>query len=145
MFKHILMPTDGSAIAKKAIHNGMAFAKEIGAQVTGFHVMPVMPPYAYQAEMLADTQQRFDEECLSFANSFLAEVTHAATKAGVKCDTFCVTSDAPYQQIIQAAQDSGCDLIAMASHGRSGIEDLFLGSQTQKVLTHSQIPVLVYR
>ena len=145
MFKHILIPTDGSAIAHRAIRNGIAFAKEIHAEVTGIHVMPELSPYAYQAEMLADTQEHFTNECIACATSFLLQITDAAREADVKCDSIYVTSDSPYQKIIQAAQDKGCDLIAMASHGRSGITQLFLGSQTQKVLTHSHIPVLVYR
>ncbi|HSY26890.1 MAG TPA: universal stress protein [Burkholderiaceae bacterium] len=145
MFKHILIPTDGSAMAQKVIRDGIAFAKEIGAEVTGFHVMPGMPIFPYQVEVLVDTREKFSEECVACASGYLADIATAAKQAGVKCRTHYMTSDYPYEAIIQAAKDKGCDLIVMASHGRRGVRGLLLGSETQKVLTHSLIPVLVYR
>jgi nucleotide-binding universal stress UspA family protein len=145
MFKHILMPTDGSETSKRTIQDCIAFAREIGAEVTALHVIPEYPVYAYQAEMLVDTREQFTNECIECANEYLGDVKTAAKEAGVKCDTYTVTSDYPYAAIIQAAQDKQCDLIVMASHGRKGVKGLLLGSETQKVLTHSQIPVLVYR
>jgi nucleotide-binding universal stress UspA family protein len=145
MFKHILIPTDGSAMAKSMIPDCVAFAKEIGAEVTAFHVMPGLSLFAYQAEILVDTREQFAEECIACADGYLSVVATAAKDAGVKYDTCYVTSDYPYEAIIQAAKEKGCDLIAMASHGRRGMKGLLLGSETQKVLTHSLIPVLVYR
>lgn len=145
MFKHILVPTDGSEISKRVIRDCIAFAKEIGAQVTGLNVIPDYSVYAYEAEMLIDNRERFARECIDYANEYLEDIKTAAKEAGVECDTYYVTSDFPYAAIIQAAQEKNCDLIAMASHGRKGIKGLLLGSETQKVLTHSQIPVLVFR
>lgn len=145
MFKHILVPTDGSEISKRVIRDCIAFAKEIGAEVTGLNVIPEYSVYAYQAEILIDTREQFINECIDYANEYLGDIQEAAKEAGVKCDTFYITSDYPYAAIIQAAQEKKCDLIAMASHGRKGVKGLLLGSETQKVLTHSQIPVLVYR
>lgn len=145
MFKHILVPTDGSEISKRVIRDCIAFAKEIGAEVTGLNVIPEYSVYAYQAEILIDTREQFIKECIDYANEYLDDIKAAAKEAGVKCDTFYITSDYPYAAIIQAAQEKKCDLIAMASHGRKGVKGLLLGSETQKVLTHSQIPVLVYR
>lgn len=145
MFKHILIPTDGSATSKIAILGCMAFAKEIGAEVTGIHVMPEFSVFAYEAEMLADTREEFGRERIECANEYLAVIDAAAKEAGVKCDALYVASDSPYEAIIQAAEDRQCDLIVMASHGRKGMSGLLLGSETQKVLTHSRIPVLVYR
>jgi nucleotide-binding universal stress UspA family protein len=84
-------------------------------------------------------------ECIDVANKYLADIATAAKDADVKCDSFHVTSDHPYTAIIQTARERNCDLIAMASHGKKGVKGLVLGSETWKVLTHSQIPVLVFR
>jgi nucleotide-binding universal stress UspA family protein len=145
MFKHILIPTDGSEISKRVLHDCIKFAKEIGAEVTGLTVVPEYPVYAYQAEMLIDAREQFTKECEAFANDYLAEIKVAANEAGVKCDTVSITSDYPYVAIIQVAEEKGCDLITMASHGRRGVKAILLGSEAQKVLTHSTIPVLVFR
>lgn len=145
MFKHILIPTDGSETAKRAIQQAVTFAKDCGAEVTGLNVMPEYSIYAYQAEMLVDVREGYDRECIAYAEKCLADIKDAAAKAGVQCDAYHVTSAFPYEAIIQAAQEKHCDLIAMASHGRKGVKGFLLGSETQKVLTHSQIPVLVYR
>jgi nucleotide-binding universal stress UspA family protein len=145
MFKHILVPTDGSEISKRVIGDCVAFAKEIGATVIGLSVIPEYSVYAYEAEILVDTREQFIGECVDNANRYLADIKSAADGAGVACDTFYTTSDFPYAAIIQTAQEKGCDLIAMASHGRKGIKGMLLGSETQKVLTHSKIPVLVFR
>jgi nucleotide-binding universal stress UspA family protein len=145
MFKHILLPTDGSDASKSAIRDCIALAKDIGAEVTGLHVMPEFHVFTYQTEMLEDTKEQFARVSIEQAAKYLAEIELAAKEAGVNCDTLYVTSDDPYEAIIKAAQDKRCDLITMASHGRKGVKGLLLGSETQKVLTHSQIPVLVYR
>lgn len=145
MFKHILLPTDGSATSTSAIKSGIAFAKESGAKVTGLHVIPEFQVFTYQTEMLGDTREQFERESIVQAKKYLAEIESAAKEAGVTCDTLYVTSENPHEEIIKTAQDRGCDLITMASHGRKGVKRLFLGSETQKVLTLSQIPVLVFR
>lgn len=145
MFKHILLPTDGSAASEDAVRKCMQFAKEIGATVTGFHVMPEFHVFTYQAEMLEDTSEEFKRESEAYAQKYLGVVESAAGEAGVRCKVASAVSDHPYEAIIDAASKHGCDLIVMASHGRKGIKGLLMGSETQKVLTHSQIPVLVYR
>ena len=145
MFKHILMPTDGSDASRGAIRDCIAFAKDAGAEVSGLHVMPEYPVYAYEAEMLMDTRQQYTAQCVELANAYLAEIKAAADQAGVKCSTFYVTGDSPYEAIVKASEDRHCDLIAMASHGRKGVQGFLLGSETQKVLTHSRLPVLVFR
>ena len=132
-------------MSKNAARECTAFAAKIGAKITGIHVMPEISLYAYEAEMLEDVRAKFSDECVASANLYLAEIAAVAKEAGVTCDTYYVASDYPYEAIIQAAQDKVCDLIAMASHGRRGVKGLLLGSVTQKVLTHSRIPVLVYR
>ena len=145
MFKHLLVPTDGSPASEAAIQKSIEFAKLINARVTGLHVIPVFQVFTYQTEMLEDTREQFDEENRVHAAQFLAFIERAAREAGVACNTVSVKSEHPYEAIIQMADDQGCDLIAMASHGRKGVKGFLLGSETQKVLVHTQKPVLVFR
>jgi nucleotide-binding universal stress UspA family protein len=145
MFKRILVPTDGSDISKRVMQDCMKFAKGIDAEVVGLAVAPPFSAYVYQAQVLVDAESRFNDECAEYANRCLADLNAAAKEFGVKCESFYMVGDFPYESIIQTAKDKHCDLIAMASHGRKGIKGLLLGSETHKVLTHSQIPVLVFR
>jgi nucleotide-binding universal stress UspA family protein len=145
MFKHLLLPTDGSELSEAATRKGIELAQSMKARVTGFHVMPEFHVLAYQAEMIEATREEFVKNCQAAAKRILAVVENAAKAAGVTCETASTTSDHPYDAIIRAAQARGCDLILMASHGRKGMQGFLLGSETQKVLTHSKIPVLVYR
>jgi len=145
MFKHILLPTDGSKLSEVTIHKAVEFAKSIGAKVTGLHVMPQFHVFTYRTEMLEDTREEFARDSRTHAEKYLAVIQDAAKKAGIQCETASTTSDQPYEAIIQTAKKKGCDLIMMASHGRKGVQGMLLGSETHKVLTHSRIPVLVYR
>ena len=145
MFKHLLLPTDGSQLSEAAVRKGIEFAKGIHARVTGLNVMPEFHVLTYRTEMLEDTKDQFANDCRAHAEQYLAVIAAAASEAGVACDTVAATSDHPYEAIIKTAGDKGCDLIMMASHGRRGVQGLLIGSETQKVLTHSRIPVLVYR
>jgi len=145
MFKHLLLPIDGSELSEAAVQKGVEFAKSINARITGFYVMPEFHIFTYRTEMVDNTKEEFAKDCRAHANQYLAVVKKAAKAAGVACDTAVATSDHPYEAIIKAAEGKGCDLIMMASHGRRGVQGLLLGSETQKVLTHSKIPVLVYR
>ena len=145
MFTHILLPTDGSKLSEAAVQRGIEFAKGINAKVTGFHVAPEFHVFTYKAEMLEDPKGQFARDCRSHAEQYLGFIEKAAKDAGVACDTVYVTHDQPYEAIIEAAAKNGCDLIMMASHGRRGVQGVVIGSETQKVLTHSKIPVLVYR
>lgn len=145
MFKHILLPTDGSDLSEIAIQKVMPFAKSINAKVTGFHVLPEYHVFTYRTEMLSDSEAEFARFGAVSAVRCLATIENAAKEAGVQCETAYVTSDHPYDEIIKAANAKGCDLIAMASHGRKGLQGFLLGSEAQKVLTHSKIPVLIFR
>lgn len=145
MFKHLLLPTDGSQLSEAAIHKGVQFAKSINAKVTGFYVLPEFHLFTYRTEMLEDTKEQFARDSRAHAEQFLAVIEMAAKAAGVACDTAFATSDHPHEAIIQAAEEKSCDLIVMASHGRKGVQGILLGSETHKVLTHSTLPVLVYR
>jgi nucleotide-binding universal stress UspA family protein len=144
MYKHILIPTDGSDLSKDAVQYGISLAKSVNAKVTGITVTRPFHVFASDSDALTDTPESYKNRMATVAVKHLEQVKDAA-KAGVSCDTVQVEHEHPYQAIIDAAKTKGCDLIVMASHGRHGISAIVLGSETLKVLTHSTIPVLVYR
>lgn len=145
MFKHILLPTDGSPLSGIAIQKSIALAKTLGAKVTGLYVIPEFHTFTWQSEMLTDTSGDFEKVGLAHAEKFLAVIGDQAKEAGVTVTLLHVTNEHPYEAIIKAADDTQCDLITMASHGRKGVQGFLIGSETQKVLVHSKVPVLVYR
>ena len=150
MFKHFLLPTDGSKLSDKAVKQAIKTAKALGAKITAIHVMPnyaryVSERYNVSAALAAPVKTKYKEEAAALAKEILDQVCAAATAAGVECARVSVTGDLPYEAIIKQATKSGCDLIMMASHGRTGLQSILLGSETQKVLVHSKIPVLVCR
>ena len=147
MFKHILVPTDGSELSQDTVRRAVSFAREAGARITAFYAKPEFPVTYYGEGVLIDTTSpdRFAELAESQAQEILGFVENLCKDAGVECNKLSLTSDIPYEAIIDAATQSGCDLIFMASHGHRGLSALLLGSETNKVLTHSKIPVLVYR
>ena len=153
MFKHILVPSDGSQHSQDAVRRVVSFAGEAGAQVTAFYAKP-----AYHARYVGDgaltdstspdhfiAPDKFDALTEEDAQRILGFVETLCQEAGVPCAKKTLTNDKPYLGIIEAATECGCDLIFMASHGHGGISALLLGSETTKVLTHTKIPVLVYR
>ncbi|MBI3069388.1 MAG: universal stress protein [Betaproteobacteria bacterium] len=148
MFKHILLPTDGSKLSAKAVKRGIAFAKSLKARVTGIHVVPefrMMVDEGYLLPGSATLRKRFEDESRERAKKVLEVIDKNARNAGVKCETMCVVSDLPYEVIVKTAKKKKCDLVMMASHGRHGISGLLLGSETAKVLLHATVPVLVVR
>lgn len=147
MFKHILIPTDGSEISVKAIRAGVALAAEIGAKVTAFHAQEPLPAHVHGEGYIADKQlvAEFEARARKYSERCLAEVEKAGKAAGVAVESVVVKSPVPYRSIIDAAKKKKCDAIFMASHGRRGLAGLLLGSVTQQVLSHSKIPVLVFR
>ncbi|MGZ8272824.1 MAG: universal stress protein [Burkholderiaceae bacterium] len=144
MFKRILVPTDGSELSDKAIASAVELARTLKASVIG---MTTLEPYSYsnlseyRPETLDDYEARTDQA----GAERLGRVADAASRAGVSVETVTVKSFSPYEAIIDTAKGKSCDLIVMASHGRRGLNAVLLGSETQKVLTHSSIPVMVYR
>ena len=145
MHRHILIPTDGSELSQKAIDYGMALAKSVNAKVT---VMTVSTPFhalVVEPGMITDTPEQYGKRMAALAAKYLNVANEAALAAGVSCDTMHVEHDQPYLAIIETAARKSCDLIVMASHGRRGISAIVLGSEAVKVLTHSTIPVLVFR
>ena len=147
MFKNVLIPTDGSKLSLKAIKSGVAFAQGIGARITGCYVVEPFQPYYFGDYIPPDmpTPKEFERHAREAGEKYLEQIEAAARAAGLAYSGSVVKADNPYAGIISAAKKSRCDLIFMASHGRSGLSGLLLGSETHKVLTHSTIPVLVYR
>ncbi len=163
MYKHILLPTDGSPFSEAAVEQGIALAGILGAKVTGLCVMPVHYRFRYASQIIQGAFGKSDEpdtkmeqayqatveedaeKGKELARDYLSRIEKRAEKAGVACDVLCEENDFPYEAIIKVAEEKNCDLIIMASHGRSGVKALLIGSETQKVLTHSKVPVLVHR
>jgi len=145
MFKSILLPTDGSQLSERAAQTAIEFAKLHGASITAVAVIQPLPfvPMA-DAAVLPDAGV-FDREVRTNMQAALDKVLAAASSAGVQCNTVLGEAVSPYEVIVKAAEDHHCDIILMASHGRKGLNKLFLGSETQKVLAHTHLPVLVLR
>lgn len=145
MYTNILMPTDGSDLAGKAVRDGIALAKALGAKTVALTVLPPFHMFTTDTQMLEDTPAQYKVRLQKHAEKALGAVARAAQADGVACETVQVEHEHPYRAIIDTAAAKGCDLIVMASHGRHGISAIVLGSETVKVLTHSKIPVLVHR
>jgi nucleotide-binding universal stress UspA family protein len=147
MYRHILIATDGSALGDKAVSHGLSLAKSVGAKVTA---LIVEAPFNVddvpgKVRPMSEEIERYAEHTRQHADRVVREVADAAKAADVPCETVQIDHDQPYQAIITTAKDKNCDVIVMASHGRSGISALLLGSVTNKVLTHTKIPVLACR
>lgn len=147
MFKHLLVPTDGSKLSQATITRAVSFAREANARITFFYAQPDFPMPIYGEGALIDptTPEQFAKSAAEEAKNILEEAKATADNAGVVSDTDTAVNEVPYEAIIDAAERHGCDMIFMASHGRKGFAGLLLGSETQKVLTHTKIPVLIYR
>jgi nucleotide-binding universal stress UspA family protein len=145
MYQHILIPTDGSELAEKAVNHGLAIAKAINANVTVLTVSSPFHTLAFEPGMLTDTREQYKQHVAGCAAKYLGTAKQAALAAAVPCEIAHAEHEHPYQAIIDTATTKGCDLIVMASHGRRGVSAVVLGSETVKVLTHSAIPVLVVR
>lgn len=148
MFSHILIPTDGSELAVDASHKAISLAKTFKARVTVLLVSrnhKQLTDEGFLAPGLDMGKAAWEKNVTERANKVLAAVASEAKSAGVKCETVHVFKDWPYQGIIDVAKKNGCDLIVMGSHGHGGLKQVVLGSETARVLSHSKIPVLVYR
>jgi nucleotide-binding universal stress UspA family protein len=145
MFRHILVPTDGSPGSQAAAAAAIEMAAESGARITALHVLPDFHVFSYSPEMLEDTRDKFMHDSMAHAGKLLEGVVHAARERGVPCESVLARGDRPHRKILGAAGTHGCDLIAMASHGQLGLKGVLLGSETHKVLVHSPVPVLVFR
>lgn len=145
MYKNILIATDGSSLASRAVDHGVKLASALGARVTMLTVTERFHVFSLDAEQIEETQGTFKQHMKVHALRTLAEAAETAKAASLDVTEVHLEDDEPYQAIIRTAEGRRCDLIVMASHGRGGVSALLLGSETMKVLTHSKIPVLVVR
>jgi nucleotide-binding universal stress UspA family protein len=146
MYRKILLPTDGSALCESAAQKGIEFAKFAGASVVAFHAIPATSYLIYTEAGPSDVlAEQFEREAKMRGQQLVDSLENSARQAGVTCETLLATNDHPWEGIIAAANQKGCDLIFMASHGRRGFTAMLLGSETARVLTHTKIPVMVYR
>jgi nucleotide-binding universal stress UspA family protein len=147
MFKNILIPTDGSELSQKAVVQGVELAKALGAKVTAFFAAPPATPIVYRHRLPVGyaTPQEHEEMIERTATQYLEVVERAAKEARVPYEAVHLTSDYPAEAILKIAAKKGCDLIVMATHGHGGLRGMVIGSVTQKVVNHSEIPVLVFR
>jgi nucleotide-binding universal stress UspA family protein len=145
LYRRILLPTDGGEASQRAILAGVAFARALGAELVGLTATPTFRVLSTDPEMIEDTADQYAAASRERGRRLLAAIEQAAGEAGLACRLEHTVSDEPWQAIVETAKHLGCDLIVMASHGRRGLSGLLLGSETQKVLVHSTIPVLVHR
>lgn len=147
MYTHILIPTDGSELSARAVAQGVAVAKAMGARISGLFVAPAPTPVVFEGLLPVGYMQPEEHAALSVraARRHLDVIRRAARRAGVAFEAVTVTGEYPAEAIVRAATERQCDLIVMASHGRRGLAGIVLGSETQKVLTHASVPVLVCR
>ena len=140
MYRHILIPTDGSKLAEHGVAHGLALAKSVGAKVS---VIFVVEPFSEMTGRFLEAVAKYAELRKEQAVTTLDHAANVAKETGIPCETIQVINAQPHQAIIAAAEEKGCDLIVMSSHGRSGLSMLLIGSVTNKVLTQAKIPVLV--
>ena len=145
MYDRILIPTDGGELADKAVDQGLALAKVLGAKVTILRVTAMPAPMVYEGVVVALPTEDLRAEIAARVAEHFTRLKSKASGFGVPVETVHAENDSPWQMIIETAKEKGADLIVMASHGRRGLSAVLLGSETQKVLTHTTIPVLVCR
>ncbi len=148
MYSHILVPTDGSDLSINAAHQAVELAKLCKAKMSAIMVSPTyrqMQQDGFIVPTSETMRQRWEEEMTQRATKVLDGICADAGKAGVVCQSMHVFGDIPYEAIIEAAEKNGCDMIAMGSHGKGGAKQFFVGSETTRVLSHTKIPVVVYR
>ena len=145
MFDNILVPTDGSDLSEKAVKAAIRFASINGSKLVAISVVEPYPIAVVSEAIVLPDLDQYEQQKRELAEQVLKAVADDAKELGVTCETRVAVSFSPYEEIIKAAKACNCDAIFMASHGRKGLNKLFLGSETQKVLAHTTIPVMVFR
>lgn len=145
MFKTILVPTDGSPLSERAIHAAVQFAKETGASLVGLSVAEPYPFSPLSGDTFSDERTLYDDRARDIAQEHTRKIEAEAQVVGVPCKAVVSQSFSPSDEIVKIAEELGCDAIFMSSHGRRGLTRLFIGSETQKVLANTTIPVMVFR
>lgn len=145
LFRRVLLPIDGSELSLHAFRIGLELAKNLGGTVVALHAAPPFNAVACMTEFLAAAELRYSQDAPRIASRYLDEVKALAKEGGVPCECHCAFGEQPHDAILKAVDGHHCDLIVMASHGWRGLDRLILGSETQKVLAGSRVPVLVCR
>lgn len=146
MFQHLLLPTDGSHLSRETAERAVSFAKVGNVKITALYAKVIgHPPEDYTDLAHPAAVDRMLARSEGKAKEYLGFIKKLCKEAGVECTTLAVVSDTPWEAIVKAAEDNNCDLIFMAKHSRSGLSSILVGSQTYRVLTHSSVPVLVFR
>lgn len=145
MFQHILLPVDGSELSLRAAEAGIALARQLGARVHALHVVVPLPVVPFLNELIASSDSEYIDSAELAGRGYLDQVKSRAEAAGVPCETGMLTDPSPHRAIIATTARLGCDLIVMGSHGWRGLDRLLLGSETQRVILESTVPVLVHR
>lgn len=145
MYQRILRPTDGSEASRRAVEAGVGLARSLGAEVVAMTAIPEFHAFTASTDVIEQTRQQYEASARARAQRLVDAIAAVARDAGVPCSAVQAVSDSPYEAIVATARERCCDLIVMASHGRKGLAGLLLGSETQKVLVHSAIPVMVHR
>lgn len=145
LFQHMLLPIDGSDLSLRAFSMGLELAKTFGAKVLALHVVPPFNSFAYMTELLAAAELGYSQQAVQSATRYLDEAKELAKAAQVPCECHYAFGERPHEAILEAVREHHCDLIVMATHGWHGLNRLMLGSETQKVLLQSGVPVLVCR
>ena len=145
MYKHVLLPTDGSELSERAARDGVRLAKSLGAQLTVLHTTPSFYPFETYTHAAAERAAEYEAVWRKKAARALEPIEQMAREAGVICSAVHRVAESPSEIIISVAAERDCDLIFMASHGRRSVTALLIGSETNKVLTHTKIPVLAWR
>jgi nucleotide-binding universal stress UspA family protein len=144
MYRHILLPTDGSDLSKAAMKHGITLAKAVGAKVTALVVSTPLKSLVVDPSIVSGALDQYKALVAEQTAKYLDNICANAREAGVDCAALCIEHDKPYEAIVDTAKAKGCDLVVMASHGLRGVSAI-LGSETLKVLTHTSVPILVYR
>ena len=146
VFRHFLIATDGSPLSNKAARAGIALARALGARVTAYYAVDELQPLYVEGYMMDQAMMDdLDARATALGEKRVEAIAKIAKAAGVRFNALVRTANTAYEGIIDVAKRQRCDVIVMASHGRRGLSSLMMGSVTQKVLTHSKIPVVVYR
>jgi nucleotide-binding universal stress UspA family protein len=145
MFKSILIPTDGSKLSDKAVRQGLELARALGSKVVALHVSAPFHVLAATPAAVTATREQCEQNAAAFNKEVFGRIAATARELGVACSCISRSGEHVWQEIIMGADANGCDAICMASHGRSGLAAVMLGSETMKVLTHTKIPVVVLR
>ena len=145
MYQHVLLPTDGSELSERAARDGVRLAKSLGARLTVLHTTPLSYPFDMVEHAAAERASEYEEFWKKKAAHALEPIEQMAREASVVCSAVHRVAESPWEIIIKVAAERDCDLIFMASHGRGSVTALLIGSETNKVVTHTKIPVLVWR